>query len=241
MKYLKTFENFKPIKNNLEKPFKLKKNIDKSILHLQKSIKALRRRIPSENDIKKRTKMTLDANKKVRDLAELQLKKIKQNIYLNEHPIDENFLNENKNNNIDDVYSYFKNKDLDYELQENLENAYEELKTLIKNNTIKAYRLLNIDDINKIDKNNLGKHFTIDKENTASYDFLEKIGVIDYQGNYDYEKFFVIEIETNISNIDWYQTFDNRINYYGENEINFINNTELKIINIEEVEIVNQK
>jgi hypothetical protein len=89
MKYLKTFENFKPIKNNLEKPFKIKKDIDRSILHLQKSIKGLRRRIPSENDIKKRTKITLDANKKVRDLAELQLKKFKQNIYLNEHPIDE--------------------------------------------------------------------------------------------------------------------------------------------------------
>lgn len=93
MKYLKTFENFKPIKNNLEKPFKIKKDIDRSIHHLQKGIKALRRRIPSENDIKKRTKITLDANQKVRDLAELQLKKVKQNIYLNEHPIDENINN----------------------------------------------------------------------------------------------------------------------------------------------------
>lgn len=95
MKYLKTFENFKPIKNNLEKPFKIKKDIDRSILHLQKGIKALRRRIPSENDIKKRTRMTLDANKKTRDLSELQLKKVKQNIYLNEHPIDENNTNIN--------------------------------------------------------------------------------------------------------------------------------------------------
>lgn len=103
MKYLKTFENFKPIKNNLEKPFKIKKDIDRSILHLQKSIKALRRRIPSENDIKKRTKITLDANKKVRDLAELQLKKFKQNIYLNEHPIDEsNKQQETDNININD-------------------------------------------------------------------------------------------------------------------------------------------
>jgi hypothetical protein len=89
MKYLKTFENFKPIKNNLEKPFKIKKNIDKGILHLQKGIKSLRKRIPDENDIKKRTKITLDANKKVQKLAELQLKKVKQNIYLNEHPVDE--------------------------------------------------------------------------------------------------------------------------------------------------------
>jgi len=148
------------------------------------------------------------------------------------------FLNENKNtNNIDVVFNYFMNKNLNYELQENLENSYNELKDLIKNNTIKAYRLLNVDDINDIDKNNLGKHFTTDKENTTSTDFLEKIGVIDFEGNYDYEKFFVVEVETNINNVDWYQTFDNRINYYGEDEINFINDKDLKIINIEEIEL----
>ena len=33
----------------------------------------------------------------------------------------------------------------------------------------------------------------------------------------------------------WYQTFDNRINYYGEDEINFIGDKDLKIISIEEV------
>ena len=66
---------------------------------------------------------------------------------------------------------------------------------------------------------------------------LEKIGVIDYEGNYDYEKFFVITVETNINNIDWYKTFDNRINYYGEDEINFINSNQVKILNIEEIEL----
>ncbi len=148
------------------------------------------------------------------------------------------FLNENRNtNNIDDVFNHFMNKNLNYELQEYLENSYEELKELIKNNSIKAYRLLNVDDINDININNLGKHFTTDKENTTSDDFLEKIGVIDFEGNYDYEKFFVVEVETNINNVDWHQTFDNRINYYGEDEINFISDKNLKIINIEEVEL----
>jgi len=148
------------------------------------------------------------------------------------------FLNENRNtNNIDDVFNYFMNKNINYELQENLEISYEELKDLIKNNTIKAYRLLNVDDINDIDKNILGKHFTTDKENTISDDFLEKIGVIDFEGNYNYEKFFVVEVETNINNVDWYKTFDNRINYYGEDEINFISDKDLKIINIEEIEL----
>ena len=148
------------------------------------------------------------------------------------------FLNENSNtNNIDVAFNHFMNKNLNYELQENLENSYDELKNLIRNNTIKAYRLLNVDDINDIDKNNLGKHFTTDKENTRSDDFLEKISVIDFDGNYDYEKFFVVEVETNINNVDWYKTFDNRINYYGEDEINFINDKELKIINIEEIDL----
>lgn len=155
------------------------------------------------------------------------------------------YLNENQNiNNIDTVFNHFMNNILNsgnihlmIELQENLENSYDELKNLIRNNSIIAYRLLNVDDINDIDKNNLGKHFTTDKENTTSDDFLEKIGVIDYQGNYEYEKFFIITVETNVSNIDWYQTFDNRINYYGEDEINFISDKYLKIINIEEVEL----
>ena len=148
------------------------------------------------------------------------------------------YLNENSNtNNMDVVFNHFMNKNLNYELQENLENSYDELKNLIRNNIIKAYRLLNVDNINDIDKNNLGKHFTTDKENTTSDDFLEKIGVIDFQGNYEYEKFFIITVETNVNNIDWYKTFDNRINYYGEDEINFISDKVLKIINIEEIEL----
>jgi len=151
-------------------------------------------------------------------------------------------LNEYQNtNNIDSVFNDLMSEELtnihDYEYRENLENSYDELKKLTVNNTIKAYRLLNVDDINDIDKNNLGKHFTTDKQNVTSDDFLEKIGVIDFQGNYNYEKFFVVEVETNINNVDWYKTFDNRINYYGEDEINFINDKDLKIINIEEIEL----
>ena len=152
------------------------------------------------------------------------------------------FLNEYQNtNNIDSVFNDLMSEELtnihDYEYRENLENSYDELKKLTVNNTIKAYRLLNVDDINDIDKNNLGKHFTTDKQNVTSDDFLEKIGVIDFQGNYNYEKFFVVEVETNINNVDWYKTFDNRINYYGEDEINFINDKDLKIINIEGIEL----
>jgi translation elongation factor EF-1alpha len=148
------------------------------------------------------------------------------------------FLNENtQHNDIDSVFQYFMNKNLNYELQENLENSYDELKSLISGDKIIAYRVLNVNDVKDIDINNIGIHFTTDKQNTTSDDFLEKIGVIDFEGNYDNEKFFVITVETNVNNVDWYKTFDNRINYYGEDEINFINSNQLKIINIEEIEL----
>lgn len=150
----------------------------------------------------------------------------------------EGLLDENiQPNDIDSSFQYFMNKNLNYELQENLENAYDELKDLIKNNTIKAYRLLNVDNITEIDKNKLGKHFTTNKDNMTSEDFQEKIGIINWQGETEYNKFFVVTIETNINNVDWYKTFDNRINYYGEDEINFIDNNQLKIINVEEINI----
>jgi len=129
------------------------------------------------------------------------------------------------------------NKNLNYEHQENLENSYDELKSLISGDKIIAYRVLNVNDVKDIDINNIGIHFTTDKQNTTSDDFLEKIGVIDFEGNYDYEKFFVITVETNVNNVDWYKTFDNRINYYGEDEINFIKSNQLKIVNIEEIEL----
>ncbi len=148
------------------------------------------------------------------------------------------FLNENtQHNDIDSVFQYFMNKNLNYELQENLENSYDELKSLISGDKIIAYRVLNVNDVKDIDINNIGIHFTTDKQNTTSDDFLEKIGVIDFEGNYDNKKFFVITVETNVNNVDWYKTFDNRINYYGEDEINFINSNQLKIINIEEIEL----
>ena len=96
------------------------------------------------------------------------------------------FLNENtQHNDIDSVFQYFMNKNLNYELQENLENSYDELKSLISGDKIIAYRVLNVNDVKDIDINNIGIHFTTDKQNTTSDDFLEKIGVIDFEGNYE--------------------------------------------------------
>jgi hypothetical protein len=141
-----------------------------------------------------------------------------------------------QNNDIDSVYHYFKDKDLNYEFRENLESSYEDLKELTKDGKVKAYRVLNVNTIDDIDQNNLGLHFTTDIRNIND-DFLEKIGVIDHQGYYKFHKFFIIEVETDLSNIDWYETFDNRINYYGEDEINFIDDKKVYITKIEEIEI----
>ena len=96
------------------------------------------------------------------------------------------FLNENSNtNNIDVAFNHFMNKNLNYELQENLENSYDELKNLIRNNTIKAYRLLNVDDINDIDKNNLGKHFTPTKNKTKKVHLSYQSLVVNYRTAYN--------------------------------------------------------
>lgn len=85
MKYIKTYDNFKPIKINSAKPFKVKKNLDKSIKYLQNGIKSIRRRLddPKNRKIANHTKLNTDKNKKIQALKDLQYKKIKQQEYLN--------------------------------------------------------------------------------------------------------------------------------------------------------------
>lgn len=100
MKYIKKYENFKPIKINNEKPFKVKKNIDKSIRYLQKGIKSIRKRLddPKNRDINKHSKMNKDKNDKIQKLKELTFKQAKQAAYFkNNPPVKENLKNENIN------------------------------------------------------------------------------------------------------------------------------------------------
>lgn len=106
MIYIKTFEDFVPIKNseplqqhktkkfepikhNLQKPFKPKKNIDKAIKYFNKRINSLHERIPNELDIKKRSDMNKLVNQQVKDLSELKFKKVKQLIHLSGNTIQE--------------------------------------------------------------------------------------------------------------------------------------------------------
>ena len=89
MKFIKTYDNFAPIKHNLEKPFKVDDNLDKSIRVLQDEIKSLRIRLEKpkhKRDVNKHSKLSNDKNKKIQKLKDLQFKKAKQQEYLRNNP-----------------------------------------------------------------------------------------------------------------------------------------------------------
>ena len=122
MRYIRTYENFKPIKVNNEKPFKVKKNIDKSIQFLQRRIKSLRKRLEVGKNPHKRkhSDMNRDKNTKIQQLKDLTFKQLKQNAYLRENPpVKESYDDESeklldvltspdfKPNNIENIFHLF--------------------------------------------------------------------------------------------------------------------------------------
>ena len=90
MRFIKTYENFTPIKVNSRKPFKIQKNIDKSLRILQNGLKALKKRLPGERNMKNRSEIIKTINQKNQKFRELNFKKLKQAEYLKNNPIDEN-------------------------------------------------------------------------------------------------------------------------------------------------------
>lgn len=90
MKYIKTYENFTPIKINSHKPYKVNKNIDKSLHVLQNGLKALKKRLPNERNMKNRSEIIKTINQKNQKFRELSFQKLKQAEYLKNNPIDEN-------------------------------------------------------------------------------------------------------------------------------------------------------
>jgi len=87
MRYIKTYDNFTPIKINNAKPFKVKANLAKSIQVLQKSIQSLRRRLQTEESMKRRSEMNRDINTKVQKLKELTFYQLKQAEHFKNNPI----------------------------------------------------------------------------------------------------------------------------------------------------------
>ena len=139
MKYIKTYENFKPIKINNAKPFKVKKNIDKGIKHLQRGIKALRRRI-NDKDVpllhvaKKNSDLNKQKNDKIHKLKDLQFKKLKQQEYFRNNPVKESYEEDSDNLitilsssdfNPDDIVNLIGIDKDEYKIAEDYYNDYE--------------------------------------------------------------------------------------------------------------------
>jgi hypothetical protein len=93
------------------------------------------------------------------------------------------------------------------------------------------YRLLNVDDINNINKNELGKSYVGDKKMFEDEDFLESFL---FRYGEDMKKWFIVTIETTRNNIDFEHSMGNRAEYPAEFEITIKNDKDLKILNIEE-------
>ena len=91
MKYIKTYENFKPITINSAKPFKVKKGLLKNAVYLQKGIKSDRKRLGREKDPAKRTKLNNDKNSKIQKLKSISFKTLKQAEYLRNNPVKESY------------------------------------------------------------------------------------------------------------------------------------------------------
>jgi hypothetical protein len=90
MKYIKSYENFKPITINSAKPFKVKNGLLKNAVYLQKGIKSDRKRLGKEKDPHKRTKLNNDKNSKIKKLRDISFKTLKQAEYFRNNPIKEN-------------------------------------------------------------------------------------------------------------------------------------------------------
>jgi len=103
MKYIKKYENFKPITINSAKPFKVKNGLLKNAVYLQKGIKSDRKRLGREKDPAKRTKLNNDKNSKIQKLRSVNFKTLKQAEYLRNNPVKESYTDEddNKQNLID--------------------------------------------------------------------------------------------------------------------------------------------
>lgn len=125
MKYIQKFDNFKPIKINNEKPFKIKKDILKSIIYLQKGIKSDTKRIQKEKSISKKNKLTQDRNSKMQKLKQLMLHNAKQIKYLKDNPIEESKENnktllkilESESFKADDIINYIGFDEDDYKIE----------------------------------------------------------------------------------------------------------------------------
>jgi hypothetical protein len=121
----------------------------------------------------------------------------------------------------------------------NKEDAIEEMEYLLEadfpygfNNIpqyVILYRVILIEDGEKINEEEIGEHFIADKKMAYTLSFLEKIGVWDNWS--DDSKLWLLECKTKRQNIDIDATIGNRLLYPRENEFTLINASSVTIIN----------
>ena len=100
-------------------------------------------------------------------------------------------------------------------------------------NTIKLYRLLNVDSEEAINKEELGKHFVGDKDMFDDYDFVESFL---HRYGEETKRWFIVTIETTKDNLDIGQILGNRAEYPNEHEFTVKDDKNLNIVEIEEKE-----
>lgn len=201
MKYIKEYEYFKPIKVNNAKPFKVKKNIAKSIQFLQKRIKSLRNRLQDQDSLKKRSEMNREISNKIQKLSDLTRYQLKQAEYLKNNPVTENVQTENVQ-------------------PETTKPKYNTLLELLESETFEPADILNYIgmDENKYEiptEYKYGEGY-VDKISNDGFSMATKFKTVEY----------IMNVESGIFNyiVSWTNSY-NQHEYYVENdEMNYLHN-----------------
>lgn len=130
----------------------------------------------------------------------------------------------NYKNDIDLVVS--RHDEFDEYQADNAKTTLLNLQNILSNkNNIKLYRVLSINDIQDINIDDIGKHYTL------SLDNLDEVTLFDI-GIDITKKLYYVEIITSIDNIDIDETITANINYPFEQEIYLKDSSNIKILNI---------
>ena len=115
------------------------------------------------------------------------------------------------------------------EAKEYLDWFFKLIKTLP--NPMFLYRILQVDSKRLINKKSLGKHFTDNKDNFDE-NFLSSIGFS--IGDIEEQKFYIVTIQVNLSEIDFENTIATRLAHSYEDEYTLKTNANYKIVEIEQ-------
>ena len=128
-------------------------------------------------------------------------------------------------NNHEGLNSY---EDAVYELDYFFDNEYPKMKGYFK-----LYRVLQLDDINNLNKEELGDHYLHPDYITRLYEkpWYESIGI---EFN-DYEDIYLVEVMTKWEDVNWEQTIHHRLNFPREFEIT-LNESPKEITNIKKID-----